>query len=95
MQKPLYVSRSSESYLTAGCWSPSRPAVLYVGLIDGTIEIWDLLEATHQPSMIVHASSNQVTTMVFWKLKSINIVFNFFLKINHLSLIQRKKKPQT
>lgn len=70
----MYVSRSSDSYLTTGCWSPSRPAVVYVGLVDGTVEIWDLLEATHQPSMIVHASSSQITSMEFWKLKSTNAI---------------------
>lgn len=70
LQKPIYVSRSSDSYLTTGCWSPSRPAVIYIGLIDGTVEIWDLLEFTHQPSMVVHASACQVTVLEFWKMKT-------------------------
>jgi hypothetical protein len=69
MQKPIYVSRSSESYLTTGCWSPTRPAVIYIGLIDGTIEIWDLLDHTHTASIIVTVSSCQLTSMEFWKLQ--------------------------
>ena len=71
LQKPVYVSRSSEGYLTTGCWSPTRPAVLYIGLIDGTIEVWDLLDHSHQPSMTATVSSCQLTSMEFWKLPSI------------------------
>lgn len=70
VQKPVYVSRSSEGYLTTGCWSPTRPAVLYIGLIDGTIEVWDLLDHSHQPSMTATVSSCQLTSMEFWKLQS-------------------------
>jgi dynein intermediate chain 2 len=29
------------SYLTAGCWSPSRAGVFYVTRMDGVIDIWD------------------------------------------------------
>ncbi len=70
VQKPMYVSRSSEGYLTTGCWSPTRPAVIYIGLIDGTIEVWDLLDQSHQPSMTALVSSCQLTSMEFWKLSS-------------------------
>jgi WD40 repeat protein len=70
VQKPMYVSRSSEGYLTTGCWSPTRPAVIYIGLIDGTIEVWDLLDQSHQPSMTALVSSCQLTSMEFWKLST-------------------------
>lgn len=70
IEKPMYVSRSSEGYLTTGCWSPTRPAVIYIGLIDGTIEVWDLLDQSHQPSMTALVSSCQLTSMEFWKLST-------------------------
>jgi WD40 repeat protein len=65
LQKPLFVSRSVESYLTTGCWSPSRPGVIYIGLIDGSIEVWDLLDHSHQPSLVASIGSCQVTSMEF------------------------------
>ncbi|KAJ7548215.1 hypothetical protein O6H91_07G003200 [Diphasiastrum complanatum] len=65
--KPIFVSRSAEGYLTTGGWSPSRPAVLYIGHIDGSIEVWDLLDHSHQPTTTVSIGSCQVTSMEFWK----------------------------
>ncbi|KAI5058000.1 hypothetical protein GOP47_0028015 [Adiantum capillus-veneris] len=64
-KKPIFVSRSVEGYLTAGCWSPSRPGVIYIGSIDGSIEVWDLLDHSHQPSLIASVGSCQVTSLEF------------------------------
>jgi len=43
----IFESPYSSSYLCCGCWSPSRPAVLFTAKQDGTIDIWDLLDQTH------------------------------------------------
>eukprot|EP01018_Ginkgo_biloba_P009446 Gb_32613 [translate_table: standard] len=64
-KKPMFTSRSAEGYLTTGCWSPSRPGVIYIGLIDGIIEVWDLLDHSHQPSVKVSIGSCQVSSMEF------------------------------
>lgn len=64
-KKPIFVSRSVEGYLTTGCWSPSRPGVIYIGLIDGSIEVWDLLDHSHQPSTVASIGSSQVASMEF------------------------------
>ncbi|EFJ06846.1 hypothetical protein SELMODRAFT_430335 [Selaginella moellendorffii] len=69
-QKPIFISRSAEGYLTSGCWSPSRPGVLYIGRIDGSIEVWDLIDHSHQPSALASIGSCQVTSMEFWPLQS-------------------------
>lgn len=45
--KLLFISPYSSSYITDGCWSPSRPAVIITAKYDGTIDIWDLLDQTH------------------------------------------------
>ena len=34
-------SRYHSSYLTAGCWSPSRPGVFFVARSDGVVDVWD------------------------------------------------------
>ncbi|KAH7299086.1 hypothetical protein KP509_25G072000 [Ceratopteris richardii] len=64
-KKPIFVSRSVEGYLTTGCWSPSRPGVIYIGSIDGSIEVWDLIDHSHQPSLTASIGSCQVTSMEF------------------------------
>jgi len=37
----------------AGCWSPSRPAVIYLTDQAGNLEIWDMLDRSHEPSIKV------------------------------------------
>ncbi|CAM9893003.1 unnamed protein product [Lampetra planeri] len=34
---------------TAGCWSPSRAALVFLARADGALEAWDLLDRTHAP----------------------------------------------
>jgi dynein intermediate chain 2 len=34
-------SKYHSSYLTAGCWSPTRAGVFYVTRMDGVVDIWD------------------------------------------------------
>lgn len=34
-------TRYHPSYLTAGCWSPTRPGVFYVTRMDGVVDVWD------------------------------------------------------
>ena len=38
---PTQLFRYHTSYLTAGCWSPSRAGVFFVTRMDGVIDIWD------------------------------------------------------
>lgn len=42
--------RQAELRCTAGCWSPTRPAVLYLALNSGGVEAWDLVDRTHEPA---------------------------------------------
>eukprot|EP00983_Pelagomonas_calceolata_P058147 1145378-Pelagomonas_calceolata.AAC.2 len=37
--------------LVACCWSPSRPAVVYLTDQAGNLEVWDLLDRSHEPSI--------------------------------------------
>lgn len=62
---PLFISPFASCLLSCGAWSPSRPAVLFIGRADGGIDIWDLLDRSHEPSMSVNITSAAVTSMKF------------------------------
>ncbi|XP_026055614.1 dynein axonemal intermediate chain 3 [Carassius auratus] len=58
---PLLRSSCSKMLRTTGHWSLSRPAVFFIGKEDGSIEVWDLLQTSHEPSQIQNISSAAVT----------------------------------
>uniref|UniRef100_A0A7S2JAQ3 WD repeat-containing protein 63 n=1 Tax=Haptolina brevifila TaxID=156173 RepID=A0A7S2JAQ3_9EUKA len=62
---PLFVSPFCNCLYTCGAWSPSRPAVIFIGRSDGFIDIWDLNDRSHEPSMMVSATPAAVTSMDF------------------------------
>ena len=49
LRTPILSSRYDGAYLTNGCWSPTRPGVLFTTKIDGTLDIWDLLYKQNDP----------------------------------------------
>ena len=59
----LKISSNDKKY-SAGAWSPTRPSIVFIGTNDGNIEVWDLLEKTHEPSVV------QEWLAFFWKLYS-------------------------
>ncbi len=62
---PLFTSPFASCLLSCGAWSPSRPAVIFIGKADGNIDIWDLLDRSHEPSMTVNITAAAVTSMQF------------------------------
>ncbi|KAI9344780.1 WD40-repeat-containing domain protein [Zopfochytrium polystomum] len=60
---PLLSSPTATSYLISGRWSPTRPGVFYISKADGTIEIWDLVDQSHQPTTIQNVSSIGISCM--------------------------------
>jgi len=62
---PLFTSPFCATSYTCGAWSPTRPAVLFIGRSDGMIDIWDLLDRSHEPSMTVAVTANEVTYIEF------------------------------
>ena len=48
---PVLQSCASNKRYTSGYWSPSRPSVFFIAKQDGSVDIWDLLDRTHEPSM--------------------------------------------
>jgi len=66
LTEPLFVSTAASTYLSCGAWSPSRPAVVVTAKLDGSVDIWDLIDQTHVP-VIVNSpiSSMAITDLVF------------------------------
>uniref|UniRef100_A0A8C1C1R8 Dynein axonemal intermediate chain 3 n=1 Tax=Cyprinus carpio carpio TaxID=630221 RepID=A0A8C1C1R8_CYPCA len=58
---PILRSACSKMLRTVGHWSLSRPAVFFIGKEDGSIEVWDLLQNSHEPSQSQNISSAAVT----------------------------------
>ncbi|XP_051869119.1 dynein axonemal intermediate chain 3 [Pristis pectinata] len=60
---PLLHSACRDRRCTTGHWSLSRPGVFVIGKEDGNIDIWDLLEKTHEPSQMQNISSVPISCM--------------------------------
>ncbi|XP_043316733.1 dynein axonemal intermediate chain 3 [Cervus canadensis] len=62
MTGPLLQSCCAPKRYTSGHWSLTRPGVFYIGREDGYVDIWDLLEKTHEPAQ----SQNICITMIMY-----------------------------
>mmetsp|Transcript_9541 Transcript_9541/g.21872 ORF Transcript_9541/g.21872 Transcript_9541/m.21872 type:complete len:795 (-) Transcript_9541:101-2485(-) len=40
-----------DKYFARGVWSPSRPSVIFLGLVSGGIDIWDFSDQSHKASL--------------------------------------------
>ncbi|XP_074640912.1 dynein axonemal intermediate chain 3-like [Tubulanus polymorphus] len=58
---PILSSCAATKRLTYGHWSPSRPSVFYITRADGSVDVWDLLDKTHEPSLNQSVSSHAIT----------------------------------
>ncbi len=63
--RPLLGSPYNTSGATVGRWSPTRPGVFYVGHVDGSIDVWDLLDKTHVPTLSQQIAPCAVISMEF------------------------------
>ena len=65
-EKPLFSSPITKTYLTAGAWSPTRPAVVLVAWCEGSIQVWDFTDSSFRPSLELKATTpNRLTSMEF------------------------------
>ncbi|KAJ3305547.1 Dynein intermediate chain 2, axonemal [Kappamyces sp. JEL0829] len=53
IRSPIMSTKYSMSYLTDGCWSPTRPSVFFTAKMDGSIDIWDYVFKQVEPSLTV------------------------------------------
>merc|ERR1711924_235435 len=61
-----YMTNAS-TYFTCGRWSPTRPSVVFLGLISGGIDIWDFSDQSHKASLNDVGASVGISPMVFLK----------------------------
>ncbi len=57
VKMPIMTTQYSKSYLTDGCWSPTRPSVFFTAKMDGTLDIWDYLYKQNAPTLSVQVCS--------------------------------------
>nr|XP_025038962.1 WD repeat-containing protein 63 isoform X3 [Pelodiscus sinensis] len=67
---PILQSCCSSKRYTVGHWSLSRAGVFFIGREDGNIDIWDLLEKTHEPSQTQNISISMITCIKPWIISS-------------------------
>ncbi|KAJ3305744.1 WD repeat-containing protein 63 [Kappamyces sp. JEL0829] len=60
---PLLSSAQSTSTVTCAKWSPSRPAVFYIGRSDGVLEVWDLLDKTHSATTVQTVATSAISSI--------------------------------
>ncbi|XP_059504253.1 dynein axonemal intermediate chain 3 isoform X2 [Stegostoma tigrinum] len=63
---PLLHSACANKRCTIGHWSLTRPGVFIIGKEDGNIDIWDLVEKTHEPSQTQNISSIAISCIKPW-----------------------------
>ncbi|XP_010154035.1 PREDICTED: WD repeat-containing protein 63, partial [Eurypyga helias] len=63
---PILQSRCSAGRYTTGQWSLTRPGVFFIGRDDGSMEVWDLLKKTHEPSHLQNISESRITSISPW-----------------------------
>jgi hypothetical protein len=61
--RPLFTSPLSNSYLTSGSWSATRPAVIFIASGDGNILVWDFTDSSFHPSIELKAAHAKITSM--------------------------------
>lgn len=54
------------NYLTTGRWSPTRPGMLFLGKVDGSMDVWDFTDSSFTPSVTLMSSPSRITRWVVW-----------------------------
>lgn len=49
----------------AAHWSPTRPGVIFLSMLGGVLEVWDLLDRTHEPSLITTPTTSTILCISF------------------------------
>ncbi|XP_060792642.1 dynein axonemal intermediate chain 3 [Neoarius graeffei] len=66
MNGPLLHSARSWNMRTAGFWSLTRPAVFFIGKENGSLEVWNLLEKTHEPVLKQKITTTPISCIKPW-----------------------------
>eukprot|EP00940_MAST-03C_sp_MAST-3C-sp2_P001310 g1310.t1 len=63
LRSPVLSTDFHASELSAGCWSPVRPGVLFVSSTDGTVHVWDLYESHSRSSYSFRVGSGSIAAL--------------------------------
>ncbi|XP_064189536.1 dynein axonemal intermediate chain 3 [Anguilla rostrata] len=98
MQGPLIQVSCAAKRGTVGHWSLSRPGVFFIGKEDGNIEVWDLLEKTHEPIQTQNISTTRITSIKPWIVSSkqhLLAVSDHFGTVHILEIPWALRSPQS
>jgi len=48
LKTPIVTTKHNDSYLTGGCWSPTRAGLFYVIRMDGVLDLWDFFHRQNE-----------------------------------------------
>lgn len=65
-KEPVIKSSFAPTGLTCGRFSPTRPGVIVTARADGSVDIWDLLDRSHEASLQHNVGPAAVTALEFW-----------------------------
>ena len=60
---PIMQTRYHSSYLTDGCWSPSRPGLFFLTRMDGFLDVWDFFYRQNEVAYSQKVSDAVLTTI--------------------------------
>jgi len=63
---------SALSYYTRGTWSPTRPSLVFLGRMDGGLDLWDFSDQSHKASLFHPVTSVAISSMVFLQNRDVN-----------------------
>lgn len=68
-KEPIFRSSYTQgAHNTCGCWSPTRPGVIYITKTNG-IDVWDLLDQSHKPSMKIGNIASPIMFIKFQEMR--------------------------
>ncbi|KPI89875.1 hypothetical protein ABL78_1044 [Leptomonas seymouri] len=62
---PLYESPQRATAVYCAAWSPARPGLVFIGLGNGMVELWDLLDRNPEPMLTHHLVQDAITSLSF------------------------------
>ena len=68
LETPIFKSANcpdQSQHIQCGCWSSTRPGVIFIGKTSGNIDVWDFLDQSHKPSMEFNLFANSITALSF------------------------------
>jgi dynein intermediate chain 2 len=63
LKTPIMQTRYHNSYLTYGCWSPTRTGLFFLTRMDGFVDIWDFYYRQNEVAYSQKVSDSPLTTI--------------------------------